>query len=88
MMLKQGAGPAVESVRSIKQRVTELLALAEEERVMVSELACHEPGCPPVETVVVVLRGPRDTEMRKFHRPAHELTRTEVEAAWTQGKKD
>jgi hypothetical protein len=55
---------------------------------MVSELACHEPGCPPVETVVVVLRGARDTEMRKFHRPAHALTRAEVEAAWAQGKND
>ena len=88
MMLKRGAGPAVESIRSIKQWVREVLALAEDERVMVSELACHEPGCPPVETVVVVLRGARDTVMRKFHRPAHELTRAEVEAAWAQGKND
>ena len=88
MMLKRGAGPALASIRSIKQWFGELLALSEEERVMVSELACHEPGCPPVETVVVVLRGARDTEMRKFHRPAHELTRAEVESAWAQGKKD
>jgi hypothetical protein len=28
-------------------------ALAEEETVMVSELACNVPGCPPVETHVV-----------------------------------
>jgi nitrate reductase molybdenum cofactor assembly chaperone NarJ/NarW len=28
-------------------------ALAEEETVMVSELACNVPGCPPIETHVV-----------------------------------
>jgi hypothetical protein len=28
-------------------------ALSEEETVMVSELACNVPGCPPIETHVV-----------------------------------
>lgn len=82
-VLKRNAGLAGAS-HSIKQWVTELLELAEHERVMVSELACHEPGCPPIETVVVVLRGPGDTVMRKFHRRAHDLTRAEIEAAWAQ----
>jgi len=86
-MLKRIVGSAGTS-HSIKQWVSELLELSEDERVMVSELACHEPGCPPIETVVVVLRGPGDTVMRKFHRRAHELTRAEIEAAWAQGKSE
>ena len=40
----------------IKAQVTTALRLDEEATVMVSELACMEEGCPPVETVIAVFR--------------------------------
>ena len=36
--------------------------------VMVTELACSEPGCPPLETVIAVLRGKNDRVTWKLHK--------------------
>ena len=38
----------------VKAWVSQHLALTEADLVTVAELACHEPGCPPIETVVTV----------------------------------
>jgi hypothetical protein len=48
--------------------------------VLVTELACHEPGCPPVETVIAVLGG---TSPRTWKIPlaAADLTAADVAAA-------
>lgn len=66
--------------REIKTWVTEALALPEDATVMVTELACKEPGCPPIETVIAVLRGPRDTVQFKVHRAAVNLDKRAVVA--------
>ncbi len=66
--------------REIKAWVIEALALSEEATVMVTELACKEPGCPPIETVIAVLRGPGDTTQFKAHRAAGELDKDTVVA--------
>jgi hypothetical protein len=64
--------------REIKAWVIEALALSEDTTVMVTELACKEPGCPPIETVIAVLRGPGDTTQFKSHRAAVELDKDTV----------
>lgn len=46
-------------------------------RVMVTELACTEPGCPPVETVVALV-SEHSTEQVKLHGPAASLTEEAV----------
>jgi len=48
--------------------------------VMVTELACHEPGCPPVETVIALLGGTAPRTW-KIPRAAADLTAAEVAAA-------
>jgi hypothetical protein len=48
--------PAAE-LNLLKALVRTELGLADDDVVLVSELRCAEPGCPPVETVVVVLDG-------------------------------
>jgi hypothetical protein len=48
--------------------------------VMVTELACHEPGCPPVETVIALLGG-TSPRTWKIPRAAAELTAADVVAA-------
>jgi hypothetical protein len=42
-------------LRSLKDVVRSTLALDPGEAIVVQQLACVEPGCPPVETVVAVL---------------------------------
>ena len=43
--------------RRIKELVSDCLQLKETTVISVMELNCHEPGCPPIETVIT-LRDP------------------------------
>lgn len=61
----------------IKSWAREHLALAEEP-VVVTELHCAEPGCPPLETVIAIVGGPGLTRQWKFHKPASEVTREDI----------
>lgn len=48
--------------------------------VMVTQLACSEPGCPPVETVIAVLRQ-GDPLQVKIHKPVAEIDAEDVRRA-------
>jgi hypothetical protein len=68
-------------LRELKETVRALLGLDDDTAVMVRQLTCTEPGCPPVETVVAVL--PMDGEPRRWtlHRPADQITEDDLRAA-------
>ena len=53
--------PDPDHVRALKAVVREALQLDEGATVVVQQLACAEPDCPPVETVIAVLGTPRRT---------------------------
>jgi hypothetical protein len=65
----------------LKETVRRLLDLDEDTAVMIRQLACTEPGCPPLETVVAVL--PMDGPARRWtlHRPAGQVTEDDLRAA-------
>lgn len=58
----------------IRAWAQELFDLTEKGSVAVSELRCSEPGCPPLETVVVISPRAGETFQRKLHKPAAALT--------------
>ena len=62
----------------------ELWRLSDEDSLLVTELACSEPGCPPRETVFVIAPAGRPTVQRKLHRPVADVTREELEALVSQ----
>jgi hypothetical protein len=68
------------TARRIKEWVRELFALGDDVTILVSELACSEPGCPPVETVIALFRGREEPTKYTIHRPAVEVTREDVAA--------
>lgn len=70
----------VARVREIKAWVAETIDDPESATVMVAELACSEPGCPPRETVIAVLREGSRAEV-KIHKAVLELGRDEVSSA-------
>jgi hypothetical protein len=74
-----GSGGAVKT-RQIKDWVRELLAPDDAVTILVSELTCREPGCPPVETVIALLRSREDTRKFTIHRAAAEVTREDIAA--------
>ncbi len=53
--LSRGSVSLLGKVREIKSWTRELFDLPDEAVVSVSELACHVPGCPPKETVVLMM---------------------------------
>jgi hypothetical protein len=64
--------------RQIKQWVREAMALPAHVTLMVSELACSEPGCPPLETIIALLDGQGQPRQFKIHRPLTDVTRADV----------
>lgn len=64
--------------REVKTWVAQKLDLTDDDLITVAELACHEPDCPPVETVVTVhgCNGQRRTW--HIHRPLAEVDENSI----------
>ena len=60
--------PNRERVRHIKETLHEALGLPDGTMVTVTELACLEEGCPPIETVFALLRPDAPTLQHKLHK--------------------
>ena len=58
----------------IKDLVRQRLDLPADTTLMVSELRCHEDGCPDVETVVAVLAGAGTQRTWKIAKPMAEVS--------------
>ncbi|MCB2099429.1 MAG: hypothetical protein KDE22_01065 [Rhodobacterales bacterium] len=71
--------PAGDAPR-LKALVRRRLGLGADSTVMVSELRCHEDGCPDVETVVAVLAAGRETESWKIPKPMARITEQDLAA--------
>ena len=41
-----------ELIRKLKIQISKKYQLPESTIISVAELACHEPGCPPIETII------------------------------------
>lgn len=67
----------------IKTWVKKHLGFDASASIMVTELACHEPGCPPLETVIAVLES-TGTRTWKIPRPAIELSTHDIEKTLRQ----
>ena len=44
--------PNVELIRKLKIQISKKYQLPESTIISVAELACHEPGCPPIEIII------------------------------------
>jgi hypothetical protein len=65
-------------VAEVKQWVAEVFRLGPDVSVMVTELRCTEPGCPPLETVIAVLDQPGKPRQFKIHKAIAEVTFADV----------
>lgn len=61
-------------LRQIKQWAFEHLPVTRSATVSVMELECHEPGCPPLETVVAVMELGKETRHWKFHKAVPDIS--------------
>lgn len=70
--------PSVERAAQIKVWVAQHFELPKESTVLVSELRCTEPGCPPLETVIALFHQDGRSTQRKLHKPLAEVTEPDV----------
>lgn len=68
----------------VKAWVSQHFELTEADLVSVAELACHEPGCPPIETVVTVYGADGRHRTWRLHKPLAEIAATDVAALEAQ----
>ena len=64
----------------IKAWVTDAFGLADTATVLVTELRCTEPGCPPLETVIALLSADGPATQYKLHKAVAEVTEADVAA--------
>lgn len=72
----------INSARAIKSWARDRLALPEDAVVSVSELACHVAGCPPKETVILVMQG-AETVQGSIHMAMTDVTADDVARAFS-----
>ena len=60
--------PNRERVRLIKNALREALSLPDDAAISVTELACLEEGCAPVETMFALLRRDAPRNQHKLHK--------------------
>ncbi|NER82082.1 MAG: hypothetical protein F6K42_21485 [Leptolyngbya sp. SIO1D8] len=71
-----------ELIQQLKAWVSEILDLPADVPISISQLQCHEPDCPPVETVIAVMTQP--TQTFKVHAAVGEIGREAVVQALTK----
>jgi hypothetical protein len=69
------------AIRALKAAARLLFEATEDDAILVSELRCSEPGCPPIETAVALLRKGSEPRQVKIHKPVVEVTVEDLRAA-------
>lgn len=70
--------PNPKKIAEIKRWVRRTLNLDDKTTVFVTQLECHEPGCPPVETVIALLRSGQQSQQRKMHKSVNDLNYDDI----------
>jgi hypothetical protein len=63
----------------LRQWLCERLLLSEDVQITINELACVEPGCPPIETIFLFLVPCTKTKQFKLHKPLLEIVPADLE---------
>lgn len=66
----------------VKRWTRESLDLADEDTVLVAEVACARPGCPPLETVVTYWTQAGERHWFKVFKPVAEVMVDDLPPAW------
>ena len=82
---KSSKKPNLKTIRRLKQELREALELSEDSTITVTELACLEEDCAPIETVFGLLRPNEPQLQHKLHKPTDDVDARdlmEVCTAW------
>ncbi len=66
----------------VKEWVRVRFALPDDAAIMVAEVNCQVPGCPPVETAVVFWTDVGDRHQFKIFKPVQQVIEDDLPPAW------
>jgi hypothetical protein len=69
-------------VRRVKAVVRAHFRLGEDETILVTELACQVPGCPPLETVIAFWGADEKRRHYKVFKPVAEVVEDDLPPWW------
>ena len=82
MFNKKKANP--ENIRYLKEIISKKLKLPETTIISIVELSCHEPGCPPKETVITTNAINGKSKTWKIEKPIAEIDNFDIEKFLTK----
>ena len=68
-----------EIIRNLKTVFTDKFYISEDSTISVAELRCHEPNCPPVETVFTVRTNDGSIKEWRISKSASEIQIKDIE---------
>src|SRR5215467_12107649 len=71
-----------EALTRVRQWTRERFKLAEDAAILVTEIACGLPGCPPLETVVAFWTEEAKRYQYKIFKPVREVASDDLPFAW------
>jgi hypothetical protein len=72
----------VSALERVKAWTRDSLALPQEDTILVAEVACARPGCPPLETVVTFWTRAGERHWFKVFKPVAEVAFDDLPPAW------
>ncbi len=63
-------------VKQVKTWIIEILNLDEQVTISLNQLTCHEPGCPPIETAIVIVEQP--PKQYKIHKAIADIQQSDI----------
>ncbi len=75
-----------EIIRNLKIVFTEKFSVSKDSTIGVAELRCHEPNCPPVETVFTVRTPDGSIQDWRISKSASEIQIKDIEILYDKEK--
>jgi hypothetical protein len=72
-----------QQIAALKQWVGATFGLDDQTTILVTELRCSEPDCPPLETVIALLRPNMPAQQYKLPKAIPDVTAADVAALGT-----
>lgn len=72
----------LEAADRVKEWTRERFSLPEDAAILVTELTCAVPGCPPLETVVAFWSDHKTRHDFKIFKPIEEIVLDDLPPAW------
>ena len=78
MKFSKGIATEVSSqqIKQVKEWIYQCLEIDEETSISLSQLQCTEPECPPIETVILVMKNP--VQQYKIHKKIADIEYADI----------